>query len=390
MADDNAQRPGRTAADKERSRQQSRQVSGREAARTTGQAAKSKGGGARQGAGGNAPSPGRQAGTANRQGGRGTQTKPAAGGRNGQARGARPVSGRAPRRPAPPGRRPTAMLTWGIVGLVLVIVAVLVIVKVTGGNAGPGGPTTFEPAPASLTQEVTHIPASVYDSVGVTSSATQVTPPEALRNQTPLVFTGSSKPGVFYFGAEYCPFCAAERWALVAALSRFGTLKGLGLMQSSATDYAPNTPTFTFLRATYTSPYVDLRTVETQSNQLNSAGTAYQTLQTPNAQETSLLKTYDVAKYVPNSSPGNYSFPFVDIGNKYLVAGASYSPELLQGLSRDQIAQNLNDAKDPVTQAIVASANYVSAAICGADGQQPASVCTSKGVQAAVKAMGKG
>ncbi|MHB1585431.1 MAG: DUF929 family protein [Acidimicrobiales bacterium] len=282
------------------------------------------------------------------------------------------------------------MLTWGIVGLVLVIVAVLVIVKVTGGTPGPGGPTSFEPAPASLAQEVTHIPASVYDAVGVTSSATQVTPPEALKNQAPLVFAGSSKPGVFYFGAEYCPFCAAERWALVAALSRFGTLKGLGLMQSSATDYAPNTPTFTFVRATYTSPYVDLKTVETQSNQLNSAGTAYQTLQVPNAQELSLLKTYDVAKYVPNSSPGNYSFPFVDIGNKYLVAGASYSPELLQGLSRDQIAQSLNDAKDPVTQAIVASANYVSAAICGADGQQPASVCTSKGVQAAVKAIGKG
>jgi thiol-disulfide isomerase/thioredoxin len=386
MADDNAQPPGRTAADKERSRQQSRQVSGRDAARGTSPAAKSKGGG--QPAAASRPAQGRQGG-GNRQGARGSQIKSAAGSRNGQARGARPAP-RGPRRPAAPGRRPTAMLTWGIVGLVLVIVAVLVIVKVTGGNSGPGGPTSFEPAPASLTQEVTHIPASVFDTVGVTSSATQVTPPEALKHQPPLVFTGSSKPGVFYFGAEYCPFCAAERWALIAALSRFGTLKDLGLMQSSATDYAPNTPTFTFVRATYASPYIDLKTVETQSNQLNSAGTAYQTLQVPNTQETSLLKTYDVAKYVPNSSPGNYSFPFVDIGNKYLVAGASYSPELLQGLSRDQIAQNLNDAKDPVTQAIVASANYVSAAICAADGQQPASVCTSKGVQAAVKAMGKG
>ncbi len=391
MADDNAQRPGRTAADKERSRQQSRPVTGKEAARGTGQTGARKGGagngakGRPAGGGGRAAKEGPSGRRPPGRGGAGRNTQAGA-----AARGSRQAPGRGPRRPAAPGRRPTAMLTWGIVGLVLVSVAVLVIVKVTGGNSSPGGPTSFEPAPASVAQPATNIPASVFDTVGVTSSATAVSPPEVLKNQKPLVFTNTNKPGVFYFGAEFCPYCAAERWPLVAALSRFGKLTGLGLMQSSATDVYPSTPTFTFVRATYRSSYVELRTVETESNQLNSAGTGYTTLQNPNAQEASILKTYDTGKYVASSTPGQYSFPFVDIGNKVLVPGASFSPSLLQGLSHSQIAQNLNNAKDPVTEAIVAAANYISAAICSADGQQPASVCTSKGVQTAAKAMSKG
>ena len=43
--------------------------------------------------------------------------------------------------------------------------------------------------------------------------------------------TADGKPEVLYVGAEYCPFCAAERWPVVVALSRFGTWSGL-----SATD----------------------------------------------------------------------------------------------------------------------------------------------------------
>ena len=32
----------------------------------------------------------------------------------------------------------------------------------------------------------------------------------------------SGKCLVFFMGAEFCPFCAAERWAIVGALDRFG------------------------------------------------------------------------------------------------------------------------------------------------------------------------
>ncbi len=37
-------------------------------------------------------------------------------------------------------------------------------------------------------------------------------------------------------GAEYCPFCAAQRWAMVNAFSRFGTFTGLTTTHSSSTD----------------------------------------------------------------------------------------------------------------------------------------------------------
>jgi hypothetical protein len=32
---------------------------------------------------------------------------------------------------------------------------------------------------------------------------------------------------MLYIGAEYCPYCAAERWPLVMALSKFGTFSNL-------------------------------------------------------------------------------------------------------------------------------------------------------------------
>ena len=48
----------------------------------------------------------------------------------------------------------------------------------------------------------------------------------------------------------------AQRWAMVNALSRFGTFPGLSTVHSSSTDVYPNTPTWTFRNATYTSPYL--------------------------------------------------------------------------------------------------------------------------------------
>ncbi len=52
------------------------------------------------------------------------------------------------------------------------------------------------------------------------------------------------KPEVLYIGA-YCPFCAAERWAAIVALSRFGTFSVLRTVHSSSTDVDASTPAFT-------------------------------------------------------------------------------------------------------------------------------------------------
>ena len=285
----------------------------------------------------------------------------------------------------------STLLTWGTVAVVAIVVLVLVIVNINTSSSNSSGPPPTPTSP-TVAREVTHIPASVYDQVGVDSTLTQVTPPVAVSGQPLLEFTatnGKKLPGVYYFGAEWCPYCAAERWVLLAALSRFGTFSGLHNMQSSSTDVFPNTQTFTFFHVKFKSPYLVFKPDEYYSNKVASSGAGYVVEQPPTRAEQRLITTYDTSKYFPGnqSSSGGYAFPFIDIGNKFL-SETNYSPSILAGLSRDEIAAHLNDPKNPVTQAIVASANYLTAAICSATGQQPSSVCTSKGVLAAAKVLG--
>src|ERR1700712_5380042 len=64
-------------------------------------------------------------------------------------------------------------------------------------------------------------------------------------------------------GAEWCPFCASERWALVEATSRFGKWSGLKeLLSRSGQDFFPSLPTYDLSAATYTSKYLSLRHIE--------------------------------------------------------------------------------------------------------------------------------
>jgi hypothetical protein len=270
----------------------------------------------------------------------------------------------------------------GVVVLVLVVVLVTALVTPASHDAAPGGgpagtavPATVPVTPAdpAIVAQVTHVPVAVANEVGV-HAPVAVGPPLPVYGRPLLKVDG--KPGIFYYGAEYCPFCAVERWALVVALSRFGTWSGLGNMTSSTDDVYPGTPTFTFVHAHYSSPYVALETVEHQGNVVTADG--YAVLQRPTAAELRILANF----------PDDDGYPFVDFGNQTLITAASFSPAVLQGRSRAQIAAALGDANDPATRAIVAAANYLTAATCRADGQQPRPVCTSPGVSAADRAMG--
>jgi hypothetical protein len=288
------------------------------------------------------------------------------------------------------GRSSNTAITWGIVGVVLVVVIALVIYSITSGGGGSTtGGNAYESAPAALVKQVASIKPSVFNAVGVTSSAVPVTPPTATTGQSLLTFpaaSGAKLPGVFYYGAEYCPFCAAERWAVTAALGRFGTISGLGLTTSSSTDVYPNTPSFSFAKASFSMQNLAVRAIERYSNiPLSDGSGGYTSLEVPNAEEGALVQKYDTTTFVPNTQTG--SIPFISIGNQFLVSGASFSPSIFNGLSRQQIADGLNDPSNPVTQAIVSTANYITASICKVNGGQPGSVCKSAGVQAAAKAM---
>lgn len=272
---------------------------------------------------------------------------------------------------AAPKRSRGALYTWAAVAVVVVVVVVLVVVKVTSSKStvsksGGGGATS-----SSVVSEVTHVGKSVFSKVGIGKTA-GVNAPKYVA--TDPVFTITTKPAIFYDGAEFCPYCAAERWSMIIALSRFGSFSGLADWASSSTDTYPSTPTFTFLHATYASQYLVAKLVESEDE-------THHPLQKLTKQESTLVAKYD-------TSTQSHPIPFIDIGGKILISGSSYSPQILQGLTRTAIAANLKDATNPVTQAIVGTANYITAAICSITSNAPSSVCSTKGVAAAAAALG--
>ncbi len=277
-------------------------------------------------------------------------------------------------------------MAWGVVGLVILIIVVLVVVKLTSGTSTTNATSTpVTTAPASVVHDVTNVPASVFNKIGVTSNEVPVSAPIVLSGQPALSLKGKS-PAMLYLGAEYCPYCAAERWAMTVALSRFGTWSGLKITASSHTDVYPATHTFSYRNATLTSPYLTFSSVEELTN-IPAANGSYTSLQTPTKEEAAIISKYNDPKYITGATAGQVSFPFVNIGNKALISGASFSPAVLSNLTWSDIASNLDDPTNPATQAIVATANYMSAAICASTSNAPASVCDSPGVQAATKAL---
>ena len=271
------------------------------------------------------------------------------------------------------GRSKQKQRPWGlVVGTLLVIAAVIgVFIYLSHQSAGTGtggGNTGSTPTSPSVLNAVTHVSPTVLANVG-TGGQQKILVSLKGGSPPPLVGPGG-KPEFFYMGAEYCPYCAAERWSVVVALSRFGTFSKLNQTTSSATDVYPNTPTFTFYQSAYTSQYIDFVPVETTTNQPDGSG-GYTALQTPTAAEQDLANKYDAPPYLSQAG----SIPFIDIGNQYALQGANYSPDVLAGHSWQDIANQLSNSNSPITQGIVGSANYLTAAICMATNQQPASVC---------------
>ncbi len=275
-------------------------------------------------------------------------------------------------------QRRRILIASGSVVVVLAIVVAFIVIKLNSKPAAdnsPNGPTGA--ALASVVTNVTSVPASTLDTVGdgngaFTGKIQTIKPAGA-----PL--TANGKPEMLYMGAEYCPYCAAARWAMIVALSRFGTFSGLQTIHSAAANGAgqaepdPNTPTWTFVHSTYTSKYLTFTPVELQTNIPDTASGTYTNLQTPTNAQQALLKKYDAAPYTSEAG----AIPFIDFGNKYLSIGSPYNPGVLSGLSWSTIAADLHNPNSAVAQAVNGTANYFTAAICKMTGNQPASACTA-------------
>jgi Domain of unknown function (DUF929) len=267
-------------------------------------------------------------------------------------------------------QRRRILIASGSIIAVLAVVLVFVLVKVnsnskpSAGSGASNGPTGA--ALAAVVDKVTSVPTSVSDAVGEGGGSVYS---NIIKPISGSALTANGKPEMLYIGAEYCPYCGAERWAMIVALSRFGTFSGLSTVHSSSTDVDPNTPTWTFYKSTYTSKYLTFTPVETTTNVPDSSDpSGYVTLQTPTSAQQALATKYA-------GSAG--TIPFIDFGNKYMISGASYDPGVLAGLSWSTVATDLHNPNSAVAKAVLGTANYITAAICKMTGNQPASACTS-------------
>ncbi len=247
-----------------------------------------------------------------------------------------------------------------IVG-VLVAVTVIIVAFVVWDRSKPKADSTVSVLPA-----ISSVNPTVYDTVGTGDVKNPLLP---VPNQ-PILKGATGKPQFFYAGADYCPYCATERWAVVAALSRFGKFSHLDQITSSEGTIS----TFSFYKSSYSSNYIDFVGLETQGNADASGQTP--TLQTPTTEQAQLLTKFNAEPYVSKEAAGH--IPFIDIANQHLLSGASYDANKLMGLSWTNISDKMNNPSDDVTKGVIGTANYITAAICQTTANQPATVCGSK------------
>jgi hypothetical protein len=263
----------------------------------------------------------------------------------------------------------------GMAAAVVLSVALVTGVLVYLGlrSSGPGNAAASTTASTAVSKKVTSVPAATLDRIGAGTATASVHAISAPR------LTSDGKPRVLYVGAEYCPYCAAQRWPVTVALSRFGTFSGLGETRSASQDVFPGTPSLSYHGATYTSDYLSFTGVEETSNKPAVSG-GYKPLDTLSSADQKIVDTYNKPPYVKGQGG---AIPFVDLGGTYVGSGASYSPGLLAGKSQAQVAAALADPGDPIAKAVGGAANSYTAALCDLTGGKPAAVCTSKGVVAA-------
>lgn len=250
-------------------------------------------------------------------------------------------------------RRKAISIIAGVVA-VAVVVAVIAVIAVT--HKSKPTHTASTPASPAVVQALTTVPPATYDKIGTGAASA------APQKITSAPLTNNGKPELLFVGAEFCPFCAAERWSLIAALSRFGTFSNLSQINSSE----ENLPTFTFYKSDYTSKYLSFVPVENE----NQNGKTLESL-------TPAQKQVYTTQYQKLTGQSGTGFPFMDFGGKFGQASAGYDQTLLSGKTHQQVAAALKDPSSPLAKAILGEANILTATICSMTNNQPSSVCSS-------------
>ena len=282
---------------------------------------------------------------------------------------------------SPPRRR--RGIYAAAVGLAAVVIAAIALASNLGGRGrpepAPAEGASFRPPSATGTYQLPTGAVSRVEGVPVSALIAnaraqldrgQVTSPEKLPPSAPKLGSGG-RTEIMFICAEYWSKCAAERWALVMALSKFGTFTTLKGTTSSATAARPRIPTFSFYGATYSSKYLTLVTDELETN-TDVGGGEYPLLQPPSIQEMTIMKTWDRAPYTTI----NTSLPFAYMGGKFLLTTAQYDASAISRMSFKAAASIMSSGTDPVSRHAEAAAGYLVADFCALTRDQPVRVCS--------------
>jgi len=157
----------------------------------------------------------------------------------------------------------------------------------------------------------------------------------------------SKKVLVYYLGAGFCPWCAAERWSIIEALKNFGTWEGLK-PDKSAERNEPflNLPTYNFSSAKFKSDYVEFVGKEFQDRN-------FQDLDHFTDVDNAIIDNYNLQGVIP----------FIFIGGSFVRIGSGPKPEQLVGLSHDDVKKQLEKKDTNLAKAIEEEANYIAALI---------------------------
>jgi Domain of unknown function (DUF929) len=258
----------------------------------------------------------------------------------------------------------------------LVVLIALLVLPVAMAEAAPrmDGST---PAPTAIVQPVTNVPVSTLNRVGagelIGGAAFTVLKLRAGE------LTSHGKPELVSMNLAWCPHCAADSWSLAVALSRFGRLTGLRVIDSG-THYCvilsdpcdltarpspcfPHTHGLSFLRARYRSSYLSFAPIVLQD-------VAGRNVEEPTRRQGAALNSFDKQGQTPA----------VDIGGAFGFVNSGFSPGVLAHRSWSQIAGSLAHAHNPIARRVDGLANLFAAAICRVTRGRPASVCRSRGV----------
>ena len=131
---------------------------------------------------------------------------------------------------------------------------------------------------------------------------------------------------------------------------------------------------------------VRLSSVEEYGNQPSDRAPAgFDKLETPDAFQESVLRSYDVSPYARSGW-----LPFVDVDNKMIVSGASFSPSVLSGMTMQQIAGQLSVPGSEAATSLLGAANQFTAAICSATRGRPSDVCNTPAIVSTSDSLGLG